>query len=588
MLKLIKKLNKFQLLLIIVSIGFVALGVYLDLKIPDYMNEITKYVISNGNHMNQILTTGIYMMLCAFGGLLCAVVVGYIAAYIASSFSMNLRREMFIKVGSFGTEEIKGFSISSLITRTTNDITQVAILISMGLQVVIRAPIMATWAITKIAGKSFAWSMATGVAILIMVIMIAILLFIAYPRFKKLQWLTDNLNRITRENLTGIRVVRAFNAEKYEEKKFDGANVELTDTHLFTDRIMAIMSPVMSMIMQGLSLAIYFIGAYLINKAAMPDKVVLFSDMVVFSAYAIQIVMSFMMVSIIFILYPRASVAASRILEVLETKAHIKEGNVTSSKETGKLEFKNVSFKYPDAEECILENISFKAKKGETIAVIGRTGSGKSTIINLIPRFYDVTEGEILIDDINVKDYKEEALYDKIGYISQKAVMFRGTVLDNVGLGKKNGKKVAEKDLIKAIEIAEGKDFVEKMPDKYNSSLSESGTNISGGQKQRLSIARAIAKKPEIYIFDDSFSALDYKTDYTLRKNLRKYTKDAITIIVAQRIGTIKDADQILVIEDGKLEGIGTHKELLKNNKIYREIALSQLSEEEVKNEEQK
>ena len=586
MLKLIKKLNKTQVLLILVSIGFVALGVYLDLEIPDYMNEITKYVISEGNHMSDIINTGIKMMLCAFGALLSSIVVGYIAAYIAASFSMNLRRDMFLKVGSFGAEEIKGFSISSLITRTTNDITQVAVLISMGLQMIIRAPIMATWAITKIAGKSFEWSIATGGAILILVIMICVLLFIAYPRFKKLQWLTDNLNRIIRENLTGIRVVRAFNAEKYEEKKFDNANKELTDTHLFTDRIMSIMSPVMSMIMQGLSLAIYFIGAYLINKAAMPDKVVLFSDMVVFSAYAIQIVLSFMMVSIIFILYPRASVAASRILEVLETEAHIKEGNIDSSITKGLLEFKNVSFKYPDAEECVLENISFKAKKGETIAIIGRTGSGKSTIINLIPRFYDVTEGEILIDNINVKDYKEEALYDKIGYISQKAVMFRGTVLDNVGLGKKNGKKIPKKDLIKAIEIAEGKDFVEAMPHKYDSSLSESGTNISGGQKQRLSIARAIAKNPEIYIFDDSFSALDYKTDYKLRKNLKKSMQDAITIIVAQRIGTIKDADQILVLEDGKLKGKGTHKELLKNNKIYRDIALSQLSEEEVKNEE--
>lgn len=586
MLKLVKKINKIQALLILVSIAFVTFSVYLDLKIPDYMNEITKYIITDGNHMNDVINTGLKMILCAFGGLASSVVVGYIAAYIAASFSKNLRRDMFLKVSNFGAEEIKSFSISSLITRTTNDINQVALLIAMGLQVIIRAPIMATWAITKIAGKSFSWSIATGCAIAVLIVMISILILVALPKFKKLQWLTDNLNRIIRENLTGIRVVRAFNAEKYEEEKFDEANLELTTTHLFTDRVMSIMSPVMTMIMQGLSLSIYFIGAYLINDASMPDKVVLFSDMVVFSAYAVQIVLSFMMVSMIFILYPRASVAAKRILEVLETKAHIKEGEETSSKEKGLLEFKNVSFKYPDAEEYVLENISFKAKKGETIAIIGRTGSGKSTIINLIPRFYDASEGEILIDNINVKDYKLEKLYDKIGYISQKAILFRGSVLENVGLGKKNGEKISKDDLKEAIKIAEAKDFVESMEDKYNSSLSEAGTNISGGQKQRLSIARAIAKKPEIYIFDDSFSALDYKTDFTLRNNLKKHTKDAITIIVAQRIGTIKDADQILVIEDGKLNGIGKHKQLLKNNKIYREIALSQLSEEEVKNEE--
>ena len=443
---------------------------------------------------------------------------------------------------------------------------------------------MAVWAITKIIGKRYEWSIATAVAIIILLIMIVTLVIFALPKFKKIQWLTDNLNRITRENLTGIRVVRAYNAEKYQEKKFYDANLELTNTHLFTSKLMAIMNPVMNLIMSGLSLSIYFIGAYLINEANMLDKINIFSDMVVFSAYAMQIVMSFMMLTMIFVLYPRASVAAKRVLEVLETKSSIKEGKISSGKEIGTIEFKNVSFKYPDAEEYVLENISFKVKKGETVAFIGRTGSGKSTIINLIPRLYDVTSGEVLVDGVNVKEYKEESLYDKIGYISQKAVMFRGSVLENVGLGKKENKKIKEKDLKKAIEVAQGEEFVLKMENKYNSLIAESGTNISGGQKQRLSIARAIARNPEIYIFDDSFSALDYKTDVTLRKELKKHTKDATVVIVAQRIGTIKDADQIFVIEDGKLIGSGKHKELLKSCDIYKDIALSQLGKEEIEN----
>ena len=404
------------------------------------------------------------------------------------------------------------------------------------------------------------------------------------PKFKKIQWLTDNLNRITRENLTGIRVVRAYNAENYQMKRFEKANEELTSTHLFTSRIMAIMSPVMTMIMSGLSLSIYFIGAYLINEAEMMDKINLFSDMVVFSAYAMQVVMAFMMLSMIFIIYPRASVSAKRINEVLETTTSIKEGNKEHGEETGTIEFKNVSFKYPDAESYVLKDINFKAKKGETIAFIGRTGSGKSTVINLIPRLYDVTEGEVLVDNINVKEYKEQSLNDKIGYISQKAIMFKGSINDNVAFGKKNNKKVSKDKVKKAIEVAQGKEFVEKLPKTYNYPLAESGTNISGGQKQRLSIARAIARDPEIYIFDDSFSALDYKTDYSLRKNLKEYTKDATVVIVAQRIGTIKDADQIFVIEEGKVIGTGTHKELLKKCNAYKEIALSQLGKEEIEN----
>ena len=584
MLKIFKKLTKKQILLVLISVVFITFQVFLDLKIPDYMNEITKYVQTDGSTMKDVLAPGVYMVLCAFGSLISSVIVGYFAAYIAASFSKNLRKDVFAQVGKFGMEEIKKFSTSSLITRTTNDITQVGMLISMGLQVIIKAPIMAVWAINKIIGKNFNWSIATSVAIIVLLVMILLLVLVALPKFKKIQWLTDNLNRITRENLTGIRVVRAYNAENYQNNKFEKANEELTSTHLFTAKLMAIMSPTMNLIMSGLTLSIYFIGAYLINEANMLDKINLFSDMVVFSAYAMQVVMSFMMLTMIFILYPRASVAAKRIVEVLETENNIKEGEKTSGIEKGTIEFKNVSFKYSDAEEYMLKDINFKAKKGETIAFIGRTGSGKSTIINLIPRLYDATEGEVLVDGINVKEYKEESLYNLIGYISQKAVMFRGTILDNVGLGKKNGQKVSKDKMIKAIEVAQGKEFVEKLPDKYNYSLAEQGTNVSGGQKQRLSIARAIARDPEIYIFDDSFSALDYKTDFTLRKELKKYTKDATVVIVAQRIGTIKDADQIFVIEDGEIVGSGTHKQLIKTCEEYKEIALSQLSKEEIEN----
>lgn len=584
MLKIAKKLTKKQILLVLLSIIFITFQVYLDLKIPDYMNEITKYVQSETSTMKDVLIPGGYMVLCAFGSLISSIIVGYFASYIAASFSKNLRKDIFAQVGKFGMEEIKKFSTSSLITRTTNDVTQVGLLISLGLQVIIKAPIMAIWAITKIIGKNFNWSIATSIAIIVLLVMILLLVLVALPKFKKIQWLTDNLNRITRENLTGIRVVRAYNAEEYQNNKFKKANEELTSTYLFTSKLMAIMNPVMTLIMSGLTLSIYFIGAYLINEANMLDKITLFSDMVVFSAYAMQVVMSFMMLTMIFILYPRASVASKRIIEVLETKSNIKEGNQTKGTEIGTIEFKNVSFKYPDAEGYVLKDISFKVKKGETIAFIGRTGSGKSTIVNLIPRLYDATEGEVLVDGINVKKYKESSLFDLIGYISQKAVMFRGTILDNIGLGMKNNKKISKDKMIKAIEVAQGKEFVEKLPDKYNYSLAEQGTNVSGGQKQRLSIARAIARNPEIYIFDDSFSALDYKTDFTLRKELKKYTKSATVVIVAQRIGTIKDADQIFVIEDGMVVGSGTHKTLLKTCKEYKEIALSQLSKEEIEN----
>ena len=585
MLRLIKKLNKKQVSLIILSIGFIALQVYLDLKIPDYMSEITTLVQTPNTKIKDLYEPGLLMLLCAFGSLISAIIVGFLVSYVSSSFSKNLRSSVFSKVLDFSMEEVKKFSTSSLITRTTNDITQVQMLLSMGLQMLIKAPITAVWAIFKISGKNFSWSMITVVAVCVLLLLIGIIVIFAIPKFKIIQKLTDNLNRITLEGLKGIRVVKAYNAEGYQEKKFDKANKKLTDTHLFTQKVMSIMSPGMSLIMNGLTLSIYFIGALLLNKAAMMDKVGLFSDMIVFSSYAMQVVISFMMLSIVFIIYPRASVSGKRILEVLDTESNIKDGEMTKTKSVGTVEFKNVSFKYPDAEEYMLKDISFKVNKGDVVAFIGRTGCGKSTLINLIPRFYDATDGEILVYGINVKDLKLETLHNKIGYIPQKAVLFNGSVKYNVSYGD-NGKSEPTMNKIKeAVEIAQATDFIEEMDDKYDSHIAEGGTNISGGQKQRIAIARAIAREPEIYIFDDSFSALDYKTDYILRKELKEYTKDATILIVAQRIGTIKNADKIVVLDDGVCVGIGTHKELLKKCKIYKEIALSQLSKEELVNE---
>ncbi len=582
MFKLFKKLGKRELFYALICVAFISVNVYLELKIPDYMSQITVLVQTEGSKMVDILKEGGYMLLCAFGSLIASFVVGYFAANVAAYFGKIMRYQVFAKVGEFGTEEIKEFSTSSLITRTTNDVTQVQMLIAMGLQAMIKAPIMATWAIIKISGKNFSWSMVTAVAVIILFITIIILMLLVFPKFKLVQKLTDNLNRITRENLTGIRVIRAFNAENYQQKKFEKANEDLKNLQLFNQKTLGLLNPVMSLVMSGLSLSIYFIGAILIDKANMLDKITLFSDMVVFSSYAMQVVMSFMMLIMIFIMYPRAQVSAKRILEVLEKDVSIKDGEVTKGKEVGTIEFKNVSFKYPDAEEYMLHNISFTAKKGETVAFIGSTGSGKSTLINLVPRFYDATEGEVLVDGINVKDYKLESLNNLIGYIPQKAVIFRGDVKSNVAYGEKNNTKPSLKKIKEAVKVAQAEDFVLKMADTYDAEIAQSGTNISGGQKQRLAIARAIARDSEIYIFDDSFSALDYKTDFTLRKELKKYTKDATNLIVAQRIGTIKDADKILVLNEGKLVGMGTHKELLKNCQIYKEIALSQLSEKEL------
>lgn len=587
MIKILKKLNLKQVILIIISVAFITIQVWLDLKLPDYMSEITVMLQKGGATVKEILNPGSKMLLCALGSLVSAVIVGFFAANVAASFSKNLRGEVFRKVENFGMEEVKKFSTSSLITRTTNDITQVQTIIAMGLQMIIKSPIMFIWAISKISSKSWQWTAVTGGAVFVLLIVIAVLILFALPKFKIIQTLTDNLNKITRENLTGIRVIRAFNAEDYQENKFKKANNDLTKTNLFTQRLMGIMSPVMTLIMSGLTLSIYFIGAYLIDAAKMMDKIDLFSNMIVFSSYAMQVVMAFMMLAIIFIIYPRASVSAKRIAEVLDTNSKIKEGTIDKdiSNEKGTIEFKNVCFKYPDAEEYLLKDISFKINKGETVAFIGSTGSGKSTLINLIPRFYDVTNGEIFVDGINIKDFKHKFLNNKIGYIPQKAVLFNDTIFNNVSYGESGNGKITEDKVKEAIRVAQGFDFVEGMPDKYKSHIAQGGTNVSGGQKQRLAIARAIVRDPEIYIFDDSFSALDYKTDYTLRKELKKHTKDATTLIVAQRIGTIKNADKIIVLDNGEIVGIGIHKTLLKDCTVYKEIALSQLSKEELENE---
>ena len=553
---------------------------------PDYMSEITKLVQTEGSKMADIITNGSWMIGCALGSLIAAIIVGYIVANVASSFSMNLRKDLFNKVESLSMNEIKQFKTNSLITRTTNDITQIEMVISMGLQLLLKAPITAGWAILKILNKSWQWSVSTAVAVVILLSVIGMLTIIVMPKFKIVQKLIDKINGVTRENLTGIRVVRAFNAEKYQEDKFEEVNNKLTNQQLFNQTMFAILSPVMYLVMNGLALAIYFIGASLIHNALMANKIVLFGDMVVFSSYSMQVIMSFLMLAMIFMMMPRAQVSAERINEVLEKDSSIKEGTFDNidTKEKGTVEFRDVSFKYPDAEEYLLKNISFKVNKGETIAFIGSTGSGKSTLINLVPRFYDATEGEVLVDGINVKEYKEEILNNKLGYIPQKAVIFSGSVNFNVSYGE-NGKKKTKKDIDEAIRVAQAKEFVEKMDKGYNTHLAQGGTNVSGGQKQRLAIARAIARRPEIYIFDDSFSALDYKTDSVLRKELKKYTKDATCLIVAQRIGTIMNADKIVVLDNGHCVGIGTHKELLKTCEVYKQIALSQLSKEELENE---
>lgn len=584
MVKLLKKLTWKDFILAAVAFVFIIVQVWLSLTMPDYMSEITKLVQTKGSKMNDILIAGGKMLACALGSLLAAVCTSICASKISSNFSANLRGQVFHKVQSFSMEEIGNFSTASLITRSTNDITQVQMLIVMGLEVLLKAPIMAVWALCKISTKNWQWTASTGVAVVVLLSFVCVCVAVALPKFKKLQSLTDNLNRVTRENLTGLNVVRAYNAEGYQQKKFNDANDELTKTQLFANRTMGTMMPGIQMVMNGLMLAIYWIGAYLISNAQMFDKLTIFSDMIVFTQYAMQVVMSFMMLVMIFVLLPRASVSAKRINEVLDMPLSIKDGTKENGIDgkKGEVEFRNVSFCYPDAEKDVIEDITFTAHKGETIAFIGSTGCGKSTVINMIPRFYDATKGEVLVDGVNVKEYTQKALRNKIGYVSQKAVLFTGSIKSNVAYGD-NGTKGFTDDVVKqAIETAQAKEFVDKTEGGVDAFVAQGGSNFSGGQKQRLSIARAICRHPEILIFDDSFSALDYKTDRVLRDTLRKTCADATRFIVAQRIGTIRDADKIIVLDDGKIAGMGKHNELMETCEVYRQIAYSQLSKEEL------
>ena len=585
MFKVFRNIDKKDIWIVLVIATLVVTSVFLDLRIPEYMSEITRLVQTENSTMNEILTAGGHMILCAVCSLVCTITVGYFSSLLAAKFSRTMRRKIFEKVESFGVSEIKKFKTSSLITRTTNDVTQIEMLLAMGLQLLIKSPVMAIMALTKILGKSTELSLVTGIGVVIIVVTNLTIISIVSPRFKIIQALTDKLNGVARENILGVRVVSAFNAEKFMMNRFGKVNEELSDIHLKITKTFALFDPIMNFVMHFQHLGIYIVGATLIIKSNMMDKITMFSNMVVFSSYGIQVIFSFLMLTMIFMILPRARVSANRINEVLDEEVNIKSGIFKGeTKEKGTIEFNNVSFKYPDADEYVLKDISFTANRGETIAFIGSTGSGKSTLINLVPRLYDATDGEVKVDGVNVKEYDLKSLNNRIGYIPQTAVMFTGTVEENVSYGDNGKKKATLNEIKKAIEVAQAKEFVEKMDDTYKSHIARGGTNISGGQKQRLSIARAIARDPEIYIFDDSFSALDYKTDSTLRKELKKYTKNATCLIVAQRIGTIMNADKIVVLDKGECVGIGTHKELLKNCPIYKEIALSQLSEEELQN----
>ena len=580
MIKLFRYLRKKDWLFVCISLCFIVFQVWLDLRLPDYMAEITRLIQTPDSALSSVVWAGMKMLACAILSMAAMFVVGYFVAQVAAGLSKRLREAVYDKVISFSMEEMGKFSTASLITRSTNDISQVQMVIAIGLQASVRAPIMAVWAITKIINKNLMWSAATGVAVAFLLVLIAVILVLAVPGFQKMQTLTDNINRVARENLSGVRVVRAYNAEKYQEDKFEEANEELTSVNLFNQKIMALMSPVMTLISSGLTLSIYWIGVYLIDKAALQDKITLFSDMIVFSSYAMQVIMSFMMLTFTFIILPRAIVSSKRINEVLDTKNRIMDGEgCENTSETGTVEFRNVSFHYPDAADDIISDINFKANKGEMVAFIGATGSGKTTLINLIPRFYDVTGGEVLVDGVNVKKYKLSELRKKIGYAPQKALLFSGTIEENVCYGADTPDS---ERLNEALEISQAKEFVEKLTDNVKSKISQGAVNVSGGQKQRLSIARSLYNKPEILIFDDSFSALDYRTDKILRKELRERSKGSTSLIVAQRIGTIMEADLIIVLEEGRIVGQGKHKELLKSCPIYKEIAMSQLSEEEL------
>ena len=582
MLKIFKTLNKLDYLLIFSSIVFIVLGVYLDLKIPEYMSVITRLIQSDNTKIISIINEGFKMVICTLFSLLSSIIVCYLTSFLSSDFSYNVRKRIFDKVCSFSKKEIKEFKVSSLITRTTNDVTQIEMFLAMGLQLLIKSPVMAIWAISKILNKNLSWSLLTGLGVVVLLTTVLTLFIIVFPKFEIVQKLIDKVNNTIGENLKGIRVVRAFNAEDYTLNKFNKINDDLTNTQLFIGKRFSILSPVMNLVMHGLTLGIYIIGAILINKANMLDKLTLFSDMVVFSSYGIQVIASFLMLAFIFMIWPRANVSMKRINEVLEKKLSIKDNKKSNkSEELGTIEFNNVTFRYPDADEDLLSDISFKVSSGETIGIIGSTGCGKSTLVNLIPRFYDTTKGSILVDGVNVKDYKLEDLREKIGYISQKAILFKGTIKSNVIYGSKT---FDEERLKEALDISMSSEFVNKLDKKYNYSVSQNGTNLSGGQKQRISIARAVYKNPEIFIFDDAFSALDYNTDLKLRNNLKKEMKNTTSIIVATRIGTIMDADKIIVLDNGKCVGIGTHKYLLKHCEVYKEIAYSQLSKEELNN----
>lgn len=584
MLKIFKNFKGKEWLLLSISVVFIVLQVWLDLRLPDYMSDITRLVQTQGSEMSEILTTGGWMLLCALGSLIASVIVAALAAKIASNFSATLRSKLYDKVQDFSMEEINNFSTASLITRSTNDVTQVQTFIVIGLQLLIKAPILAVWAVLKITGKNWELSLTTGIAILILLIIVGICIAIALPRFAKLQKLTDNLNRIARENLSGISVTRAYNAERYQEDKFEEANSELTSVNLVANRVMATLLPSISFIMSGLTLAIYWVGAVLIQNADITSRMGLFSDVVVFSSYAMQVVMAFMMLVIIFILMPRASVAAKRINEVLDAEIKIKNG--TTSQEivsaVGEIEFKNVSFKYPDADDYVIKDISFKVNRGETVAFIGATGSGKSTLINLIPRFYDATEGEVLVNGMNVKEYEQKHLRNKLGYVPQKVTLFEGSIESNIAFGDNGRSKISKDDVVYGIYGAQATEFVERLDGQYEAHVSQGGNNFSGGQKQRLSIARAISRNPEVLIFDDSFSALDYKTDSKLRKFLKHESVGTTTIVVAQRISSIKEADKIIVLDNGLIVGMGKHDDLMKECNVYQEIAYSQLSKEEL------
>ncbi|KFJ00569.1 ATP-binding and permease protein of ABC transporter system [Bifidobacterium porcinum] len=629
MIRICKYLSKAEWFQLFVGLLFIVAGVWLQLKLPDYMADITRLVETPNGEMHDVWVAGGKMLAVALGAMLTTVAVGFITARVSASFTQRLRSMQFRRVESFGPEELNRFSTASLITRSTNDVTQIQMFLTMGLLMLVQSPIMAVWAIAKIAGKGVEWTAATGVSLVLVMGAVAIIMAMVMPKFRSMQALTDNINRVARENLTGLRVVRAYNAEDYQQGKFDKANRDLTDTQLFTNRAMSIMMPLMNTVMNGLTLAVYWIGAYLIDAAGLMDKLTLFSNMVVFSSYAIQVIMSFLMMSMVFVLWPRADVSAKRILEVLDTEPHVTDGTRTEGAKNaddtpvrGRVEFRDVSFTYPDAREPMLEHVSFTAQPGQTVAFIGSTGSGKTTLVNLVPRFYDATDGQVLVDGVDVKDYTLQSLRDKIGYVPQQSVMFKGTVASNVAFGDKSqagvlpaGESMADveiadtstpqgrarekallaesehgttlseaqmEDVRQAVAVAKADEFVTRMDGTYEAPIAQGGTNVSGGQKQRLSIARAVWRHPEILVFDDSFSALDFRTDHDVREALAREAGDATKLIVAQRIGTIMDADRIIVLDQGRVVGQGTHKELLRDCEVYRQIAESQLSEAEL------